>query len=82
MGWALAVVAFLLMFLPATVQGPSRFPGLIPLIEVGPVKADWRDLIAIAIIAIVVWAIWTGQLSVNDALKILGGLLLGKAVSK
>lgn len=60
----------------------SRRALLQTALEVGPLKMDWRDIIALAVVVIVLFGIYTHQLSVERALAVLAGLLLGKLVLK
>jgi hypothetical protein len=75
MEWLLFIV-FAILIGASTAGG-----GLVqPLFELGPLRMDWRDIIALAIVVIVAWALYADKLSVQQALAILGGLLVGKLV--
>ena len=63
----------------ATTMSPTL---LQTVLEIGPLKMDWRDIIALAIVAITIFGLYTHQLSIERALAILGGLLIGKLMFK
>jgi hypothetical protein len=80
--WIAGVVLFLLYSASGALPTNLRFPGIQPLFEVGPLKMDWRDILALLIVGIVIYGLHTGQLSARDALIIVGSILAGKAVGK
>jgi hypothetical protein len=75
MDWVFAVILFVAYVLSGLL--PVR-----PLLVAGPIQMDWRDIIALAIVGIVIYALYMGQISFKDALVILGGILVGKIVAK
>ena len=82
MSWyiiALAVILFLFYLFSGALAPTSTL--MQPLFKAGPVSVDWRDIIAIAIVAIVVWALYTHQLTAKEALAILAGILGGKLLT-
>jgi hypothetical protein len=73
--WAIILIIVL------AIWGATTSPALLqPALEVGPLRMDWRDIIALAIVVIVFVGLYTHQLSYERALAILGGLLIGKLV--
>jgi len=84
LGWILAVVAFLFFFLKSYLPkaNVSKFPGIVPLFTGGPISIDWTDVVAGALVVLLFWGVFTHQISVYDAAKILAGALAGKALGK
>ena len=83
MSWyiiGLAVILFLFYLLSGGLAPTSTL--MQPLLKAGPISMDWRDIIAIAIVAIVAWALYTHQLTAKEALTILAGILGGKLLTK
>jgi len=61
---------------------PTIFPGVQPLLDVGPVHMSSTDIIALGLVGIVVWAWLVGQISAENAVKFLASALSGKAIGK
>ena len=80
--WILAVIAFLFFFIKPNFPATNLFPGIQPLISAGPVSVDWTDIIALALVGFLIYAIANNEISAVDAAKILIGALAGKALSK
>ena len=80
--WIVGIILFLLYFVTGALPNNVRFPGIQPLLEVGPVKMDWRDILALLIVVIAIYAVSTSQLSAKDALIIVGSILAGKIIGK
>ncbi len=75
MSWILGIIAFLVFFF-------WRSGGMQPLLKVGPVEMDWRDILVLAIIVIGAWLVASHQVSGTDLLKILAGILAAQAVGQ
>ena len=79
MDWTL-IVGLVLFIL---IVGTGSVGGLVqPLLEVGPLKMDWRDIIALAAVAVVFYGLYRHTLTEKEALTILAGILIGKLVAR
>jgi hypothetical protein len=77
MDWVLIAALFLFIVL----VGSGSVTRLVqPLFEIGPLKMDWRDIIALAVVIVVGIALYRETLTERDALKILAAILIGKLV--
>jgi hypothetical protein len=78
----LGIIAFLFFFLKPALPLGGFFPGVQPLIDAGPVHIDWTDLIALALVGVLIYGMVTHHISPETAAKILAGALTGKALSR
>lgn len=80
--WVIAIALFVLYLIKPNFPARGVFPGIEPLLKVGPVEMDWTDILALALVIILLYAMFSGQMSAEDAAKILAGALAGKALGK
>lgn len=80
--WIVAIILFVFYLIKPNFPRRGAFPGIQPLLSIGPVETDWTDILALALVFILLYAMFTGQMSAEDAAKILAGALAGKALGK
>jgi hypothetical protein len=80
----LLIGAIILLFFLAsgTLPDTTAFPGVRPLIQVGPINITWRDILALAVAGLAIYGVYSNSISVQDALLILGAIIVGKAITK
>ena len=78
----LAIIAFLFFFFKPVLPLQGFFPGVQPLIDAGPVHIDWTDIIALALVGVLIYGMVTQQISTETAAGILAGALAGKAAGR
>lgn len=82
MEWILGVMLFVAYLASGALPETTVFPGIRPLLKVGPVKMDWRDILALLIVGVAIYALYTGEMSPQGVIILLGGILMGKAIAK
>jgi hypothetical protein len=80
--WIIAIALLILYLIKPKFPASGIFPGIEPLLNIGPVEMDWTDILALALVIILLYAMLSGQMSAEDVAKILAGALAGKALSK
>ncbi len=74
--WIIASALFLLFVTK------GAFLGAQPLLEIGnTIKMDWRDILALLIVGVVIYLLATDKISGKEILAILGAIIGGKAIS-
>ena len=63
-----------LLFLLFLLQGQS-------LLELWGMRIAWKEILALLVVGVVIHALWIGQMSDQDALIIIGSILVGKSIA-